>query len=88
MLKEIIKEFPDDPKAYLHYAETRMVRKEYREAEKFYRLAGSSEQALFGVADALFGQGRTNEAVRQRIDAGIEKVPEFIPWHGEGAHDH
>ena len=77
VLKEIIKEFPDDPKAYLHYAETRMVRKEYREAEKFYRLAGSSEQALFGVADALFGQGRTNEAVRV-LEELNEKHPKTL----------
>ena len=27
------------------------------------------------------------EAVRQRIAAGIDKVPEFIPWHGEGKKD-
>ena len=25
---------------------------------------------------------------RRRIGTGIDKVPEFIPWHGEGKHDH
>ena len=29
-----------------------------------------------------------NEAVRQRLAAGIDKVPDFVPWHGEGRHDH
>ena len=28
------------------------------------------------------------EAVRQRIAAGVAAVPEFVPWHGEGRHDH
>ena len=47
---------------------------------------------MLGVADSLNVSAATTilvyEAVRQRIAAGIEKVPAFVPWHGEGAHDH
>ncbi len=47
---------------------------------------------MLGLADSLNVSAATTilvyEAVRQRITAGIDTVPEFIPWHGEGAHDH
>ncbi len=47
---------------------------------------------MLGLADSLNVSAATTilvyEAVRQRIAAGIDCVPEFIPWHGEGAHDH
>ena len=47
---------------------------------------------MLGLADSLNVSAAATilvyEAVRQRIAAGIDKVPEFIPWHGEGAHDH
>jgi len=47
---------------------------------------------MLGVADSLNVSAATTilvyEAVRQRIAAGIEQVPAFVPWHGEGAHDH
>jgi TrmH family RNA methyltransferase len=46
---------------------------------------------MLGLADSLNVSAAATilvyEAVRQRIAAGIDKVPEFIPWHGEGAHD-
>ena len=47
---------------------------------------------LLGLADSLNVSAAATilvyEAVRQRIAAGIDTVPAFIPWHGEGAHDH
>ena len=47
---------------------------------------------MLGLADSLNVSAAATilvyEAVRQRIAAGIDKVPEFIPWHGEGKHDH
>ena len=47
---------------------------------------------MLGIADSLNVSAAATilvyEAVRQRIAAGIDKVPEFVPWHGEGMHDH
>ena len=47
---------------------------------------------MLGLADSLNVSAAATilvyEAVRQRIAAGIDRVPEFVPWHGEGAHDH
>ena len=47
---------------------------------------------MLGLADSLNVSAAAMilvyEAVRQRIAAGLDKVPEFIPWHGEGKHDH
>ena len=47
---------------------------------------------MLGLADSLNVSAATTilvyEAVRQRLAAGIEQVPAFIPWHGEGHHDH
>lgn len=47
---------------------------------------------MLGLADSLNVSAATTilvyEAVRQRLAAGIEKAPEFVPWHGEGRHDH
>ena len=47
---------------------------------------------MLGLADSLNVSAAATilvyEAVRQRIAAGIDKVPEFTPWHGEGKHDH
>jgi hypothetical protein len=46
---------------------------------------------MLGLADSLNVSAAATilvyEAVRQRIAAGIDKVPAFIPWHGEGKHD-
>jgi len=46
---------------------------------------------MLGTADSLNVSAAATilvyEAVRQRIAAGIDKVPEFIPWHGEGTRD-
>lgn len=46
---------------------------------------------MLGIADSLNVSAATTilvyEAVRQRIAAGIDRVPDFIPWHGEGHHD-
>ena len=46
---------------------------------------------MLGVADSLNVSAAATilvyEAVRQRIAAGIDKVPAFIPWHGEGSKD-
>lgn len=46
---------------------------------------------MLGMADSLNVSAAATilvyEAVRQRIAAGIDKVPAFIPWHGEGRHD-
>ena len=46
---------------------------------------------MLGIADSLNVSAAATilvyEAVRQRIAAGIDKVPAFIPWHGEGKHD-
>ena len=47
---------------------------------------------MLGLADSLNVSAATTilvyEAVRQRIAAGIDHVPAFVPWHGEGRHDH
>ena len=47
---------------------------------------------MLGLADSLNVSAAATilvyEAVRQRIAAGIDKVPEFVPWHGEGKKDH
>jgi len=47
---------------------------------------------MLGLADSLNVSAATTilvyEAVRQRIAAGIDRVPAFEPWHGEGKHDH
>ncbi len=47
---------------------------------------------MLGLADSLNVSAATTilvyEAVRQRIAAGIDQVPAFEPWHGEGKHDH
>ena len=47
---------------------------------------------MLGLADSLNVSAATTilafEAQRQRIAAGVDKVPEFVPWHGEGRHDH
>jgi hypothetical protein len=47
---------------------------------------------MLGVADSLNVSAAAtilvHEAVRQRILAGVDKVPEFVPWHGEGKRDH
>ncbi len=47
---------------------------------------------MLGLADSLNVSAATTilvyEAVRQRIAAGIDKVPDYVPWHGEGRHDH
>jgi hypothetical protein len=46
---------------------------------------------MLGLADSLNVSAAATilvyEAVRQRIAAGIDRVPDFIPWHGEGMHD-
>jgi len=47
---------------------------------------------MLGLADSLNVSAAATilvyEAVRQRIGRGLDTVPEFIPWHGEGKHDH
>ena len=47
---------------------------------------------MLGLADSLNVSAATTilvyEAVRQRIAAGVDAVPDFVPWHGEGQHDH
>lgn len=47
---------------------------------------------MLGLADSLNVSAAATilvyEAVRQRIAKGIDSVPCFIPWHGEGRHDH
>ena len=47
---------------------------------------------MLGLADSLNVSAAATilvyEAVRQRIAAGIDRIPAFVPWHGEGAHDH
>lgn len=47
---------------------------------------------MLGLADSLNVSAAATilvyEAVRQRIAKGIDSVPGFIPWHGEGRHDH
>ena len=47
---------------------------------------------MLGLADSLNVSAAATilvyEAVRQRIAAGLDKVPAFIPWHGEGKHGH
>ena len=46
---------------------------------------------MLGLADSLNVSAAATilvyEAVRQRIAAGIDRVPGFVPWHGEGRHD-
>lgn len=46
---------------------------------------------MLGMADSLNVSAAATilvyEAVRQRIASGIDKVPAFVPWHGEGRHD-
>ena len=47
---------------------------------------------MLGLADSLNVSAAATilvyEAVRQRIAAGIDAVPPFVPWHGEGTADH
>ena len=47
---------------------------------------------MLGMADSLNVSAAATilvyEAVRQRIAAGLDKVPAAVPWHGEGRHDH
>ena len=47
---------------------------------------------MLGLADSLNVSAAATilvyEAVRQRIAAGIDQVPAFVPWHGEAQHDH
>ena len=47
---------------------------------------------MLGLADSLNVSAAATilvyEAVRQRIAAGMDRVPPFVPWHGEGARDH
>ena len=47
---------------------------------------------MLGLADSLNVSAAATilvyEAVRQRIAAGIDRVPAFVPWHGEGQLDH
>ena len=47
---------------------------------------------MLGTADSLNVSAAATilvyEAVRQRIASGMEKVPDFEPWHGEACHDH
>ena len=46
---------------------------------------------MLGMADSLNVSAAATilvyEAVRQRLAAGIDKVPGWVPWHGEGRHD-
>lgn len=46
---------------------------------------------MLGLADSLNVSAAATilvyEAVRQRLVAGIDRAPDFIPWHGEGRHD-
>lgn len=46
---------------------------------------------MLGLADSLNVSSAATillyEAVRQRILAGFDKVPAFVPWHGEGTVD-
>jgi len=46
---------------------------------------------MLGLADSLNVSAAATilvyEAVRQRIAKGIDRVPAFVPWHGEGQHD-
>lgn len=47
---------------------------------------------MLGLADSLNVSAAATilvyEAVRQRLAKGIAKVPDFVPWHGEGIIDH
>lgn len=47
---------------------------------------------MLGLSDSLNVSAAAtilvHEAVRQRIASGRVKVPDFIPWHGEGKIDH
>ena len=46
---------------------------------------------MLGLADSLNVSAAATilvyEAVRQRLAKGIDRVPAFVPWHGEGQHD-
>ena len=46
---------------------------------------------MLGLADSLNVSAAATilvyEAVRQRLAAGIDRVPAFVPWHGEGVKD-
>ena len=46
---------------------------------------------MLGLADSLNVSAAATilvyEAVRQRLAAGIDRVPEFVPWHGEFRRD-
>ena len=46
---------------------------------------------MLGLADSLNVSAAATilvyEAVRQRIARGIDRVPAFVPWHGEGVRD-
>lgn len=46
---------------------------------------------MLGLADSLNVSAAATilvyEAMRQRLAKGIDRVPAFIPWHGEGQHD-
>ena len=46
---------------------------------------------MLGLADSLNVSAAATilvyEAVRQRIATGVDQVPAFVPWHGEGKHD-
>lgn len=47
---------------------------------------------MLGLADSLNVSAAATilvyEAVRQRIAKGLDTVPQFVPWHGEGKLDH
>lgn len=47
---------------------------------------------MLGLADSLNVSAAATilvyEAVRQRLAAGLDKTPDFVPWHGEGRRDH
>ena len=47
---------------------------------------------MLGLADSLNVSAAATilvyEAVRQRLAKGVDQVPAFVPWHGEGKIDH
>lgn len=47
---------------------------------------------MLGLADSLNVSAAATilvyEAVRQRLAKGVDQVPDFVPWHGEGKIDH
>ena len=55
-----------------------------RAAKTYIPMYGQAESLNVGVSAAVV----LYEAVRQRIAAGIDHVPAYVPWHGEGTHDH